>query len=250
MFGAELRWEIIHIEPNTIYNGDCLAGMKRIPDNSIDLVVTDPPYIMNKTSGSPTGCSMKEKWQGNLKAGDKTANIINTIKFKDWLPDVYRVLKNDSHCYIWVNDKNLSDLQIEAEKVGFRLHNILVWKKNNCTPNRWYMKNCEFILFLHKGKSFPINNLGDNQLYECQNINGKDKLHPTQKPLEYTERLILNSSKKGDMVFDPFMGSGTTAVAAINTKRNYIGFELDTTYCDIANKRIQDNSELFKEATC
>ena len=227
------------LELNKIYNMDCVVGMKRIPHNSIDLVVTDPPYIMNKTSGSSTGCSMKEKWQGNLKAGDKTANIINTIKFKDWLPDVYRILKNDSHCYIWVNDKNLSDLQVEAEKVGFRLHNILIWKKNNCTPNRWYMKNCEFILFLHKGKSFPINNLCDNQLYECQNINGKDKLHPTQKPLEYTERLILNSSKEGNVVFDPFMGSGTTAVAAINTNRKYTGFELSEEYCKIAEERIR-----------
>lgn len=212
--------------------------MKNILPESIDLVITDPPYIMNKTSGSQTNCSMKEKWQGNLKAGDKTANMVNTIKFSEWLPDVYRVLKPQSHCYIWVNDKNLSDLQVQCEKVGFRLHNILVWKKNNCTPNRWYMKNCEFVLFLHKGTSFPISNLGDSQYYECNNINGKDKLHPTQKPVEYIERLILNSSSEGNLIFDPFMGSGTTAIACINTKRNFIGFETDFTYFNMANERI------------
>jgi site-specific DNA-methyltransferase (adenine-specific) len=223
---------------NTIYNEDCLVGMKGIPDNSIDLVITDPPYKLNKTTGGLSITKFNEKWQGNLKASDKNANIMNDIKFSDWLPDVYRVLKENSHCYIWINDKNLSDLQNEAEKVGFRLHNILVWKKNNCTPNKWYMKNCEFILFLHKGKSFPIHNLGDAQFFDCQNINGKDKLHPTQKPIDYLERLIINSSNENEIVFDPFMGSGTTAVACINTNRNFIGFELDPTYCEIAKDRI------------
>ncbi len=164
--------------------------------------------------------------------------MLNNVKFKDWLPEVYRVLAEKSHCYIWINDKNLSDLQNEAEKTGFRLHNILVWKKNNCTPNKWYMKNCEFILFLHKGKSFPINNLGDAQFYDCLNINGKDKLHPTQKPLDYTERMILNSSKEGDYVLDCFMGSGTTGVAAKKLKRNFIGIELNDIHFNTAKQRI------------
>ena len=227
------------MELNKIYNMDCVEGMKLLPDCSIDLVITDPPYKLNKTTGSMTSSAKSESWQGNLRAGDKTANIVNIIKFSEWLPELYRVLKENSHCYIWVNDKNLVDLCNEAEKVGFRLHNILVWKKNNCTPNRWYMKNCEFILFLHKGKSFPINNLGDAQLYECDNINGKFKLHPTQKPLDYTDRLVLNSSNEGDVVLDMFMGSGTTAVACVNTNRKYIGFELSSEYCEIATKRVE-----------
>ena len=228
------------LELNKIYNKHCIDGLREIESNTIDLVITDPPYKLNKTTGSMTSSSKSERWQGNLKAGDKTANIENTIKFSEWLPEVYRVLKENSHCYIWVNDKNLVDLCNEAEKVGFRLHNILVWKKNNCTPNRWYMKNCEFILFLHKGKSFPINNLGDAQLYECDNINGKFKLHPTQKPVEYTDRLILNSSKEGETVLDIFCGSGTTLLSAKQNNRKYIGFELDIQHFDTARKRIQD----------
>ena len=223
-----------------LLNDDCLTILKGISTNSIDLVITDPPYKLNKTTGSMTSTSKAEKWQGNLKAGDKTANIINMVKFSEWLPEVYRVLKKDAHCYIWINDKNLIDLCNEAEKVGFKLHNILVWKKNNVTPNRWYMKNCEFILFLHKGKSFPIRNMGDAQLYECDNINGKDKLHPTQKPIEYLERLIIKSSNEFDTVLDCFMGSGSTGVACKNLNRKFIGIELDDNYFNIAKERIEN----------
>ena len=223
-----------------LLNDDCLTILKDISTNSIDLVITDPPYKLNKTTGSMTSSSKSDRWQGNLRAGDKTANITNVIQFSEWLPEIYRILKENSHCYIWVNDKNLVDLCNDAEKAGFRLHNILVWKKNNCTPNRWYMKNCEFIVFLHKGKSFPIKNLGDAQLFECDNINGKDKLHPTQKPITYLERLILNSSNELDTVLDPFMGSGSTGVSCINTNRKFIGIELDNTYYEIAKNRIQE----------
>ena len=229
-----------------LWCGDCLELMKNIDNESIDLVITDPPYKLNKTTGSMTSSSKSDRWQGNLRAGDKTANITNVIQFSEWLPEVYRVLKENSHCYVWVNDKNLVDLCNDAEKVGFRLHNILVWKKNNCTPNRWYMKNCEFIVFLHKGKSFPIKNLGDAQLFECDNINGKDKLHPTQKPITYLERLILNSSNELDTVLDSFMGSGSTGVACVNTNRKFIGIELDNTYFEIAKERIEKAVESTK----
>lgn len=185
-----------------------------------------------------TSSSMQEKWQGNLRAGDKTANINNIIKFSEWLPELYRVMKNPSHFYVFVNDKNVQDMLNEATKVGFELHNILVWKKNNCTPNRWYMKNCEFILFFHKGKSFPIHNKESSQFLEFKNINGKDKLHPTQKPTDLIKELILNSSKKGDLVFDPFMGSGSTLISAKELGRNYLGFDNDEKYYNISLKRI------------
>lgn len=211
-----------------------------IEDESIDLVITDPPYKLNKTTGSMTSSSKTEKWQGMLKAGDKKANIDNEILFSEWLPKVYKMLKKDAHMYVFVNDKNVQDMLNEAEKSGFFLHNILVWHKNNKTPNRWYMKDCEFILFFRKGKSFPINNLGDSQLMEFKNINGKDKLHPTQKPVELIQKLILNSSKIGDTVLDPFLGSGSTGVACISTNRKFIGIELDDKYYHIAKERIEN----------
>ena len=127
---------------------------------------------------------------------------------------------------------------IEKHINACRLHNILVWKKNNCTPNRWYMKNCEFVIFFHKGKSFPITNKNSSQLLEYKNINGKQKLHPTQKPTDLIKELILNSSKENDIVFDPFCGSGSTLVSAKELNRNYLGIDNDEKYINISLERL------------
>ncbi len=226
-----------------LYNGDCLEIMKNISNESVNLIITDPPYKLNKTTGSCTSSSMANKWQGNLKAGDKTVNMKNSIKFSEWMHEAFRVLKKDSHCYIFTNDKNLNDLINESLKVGFKLHNILVWKKNNKTPNRWYMKNCEFIIFLHKGKSIPINNKSSSQLLEYNNINGKEKLHPTEKPVDLLLEFVFNSTfNDDDIVLDMFMGSGSTGVACMNLNRRFIGIELDENYFNIAKERIENTN--------
>lgn len=218
--------------------GDCLELMKKIKDESIDLIVTDPPYKMNHSTGGCTNIGLKNKWQGNIKAGNTVMGFNLDISFSDWLPEIYRVLKPSSHCYIFCNDKNVQELLNEATKVGFRESNILVWIKNNATPNRYYMKNLEFILFLYKGYAKPINNMGSKCAVEVKNINGKDKLHPTEKPIELLEQYIENSSLEKDWILDPFMGSGSTGVACVNTNRNFIGFELDENYFKIAKERI------------
>lgn len=220
--------------------GDCLELLKKIKDNSIDLVVTDPPYKMNHNTGSCTNIGMKNKWQGNIKAGNTVMDFSLDIKFCQWLPEIYRILKPSSHCYIFCNDKNIQELLNEATKIGFRESNVLVWIKNNATPNRYYMKNLEFILFLYKGKAKPINNMGSKCAIEIKNINGKEKFHPTEKPIELLKQYIGNSSKENDWVLDPFMGSGSTGVAAKNLNRNFIGFELDNKYFEIAKERINN----------
>ena len=223
----------------TLMHGDCLEFMKQIPSNSIDLVVTDPPYSMKHSKG---GCTtpMRNSWTGKLKAGNKVVDFDADIKFSEWLPEVYRVLKNKSHCYIFCNDKNIQDHLNEATRCGFKESNILVWIKNNATPNRYYMKNLEFVLFLYKGNAKPINNMGSKCAVEVRNIIGKSKLHSTQKPVELLEMYIRNSSAENETVLDPFMGSGSIGVACINTGRKFIGMELDKGYFDIAVKRIAE----------
>ena len=186
----------------TLKNGDVLDELSLISDNYFDMAVIDPPYILNKTTGGVSKTGLVDKWQGNIKGSDRKASIQNDIKFEEWLPEVYRVMKDNSHCYIWTNDKNLSDLQVAAEKVGFRLHNILIWKKNNSTPNRWYMKNCEFTLFFKKGTAKTINNPSCKMVHKFNNPMG-NKLHPTEKPVELMEMYVLNSSNEGDLVLDP-----------------------------------------------
>lgn len=228
------------IELNKVYNEDFMEGVKLIPDCSIDLIVTDPPYKMNHSTGGCTNIGFKDKWQGNIKAGNTVMDFNTDIRFSKWLPEIYRILKPNAHTYIFTNDKNMLELLTETTKAGFRLSNILVWYKNNCTPNRYYMKNGEFILFLYKDKAKPINDMSSKTIIDIKNINGKDKLHPTEKPIDLLKIYINNSSSEGDIILDPFMGSGSTAVACIETKRNYIGFEIDKKYIEAYENRIKN----------
>jgi len=225
---------------NTIYNEDCLEGMKRIPDESVDLVVTDPPY---KTIG---GGDSNSRYVTDVILNRK--NIINgklfnhnDTSFSTWIPDVYRVLKDATHFYVMVNDKNMHELMDACVASGFQLVNILIWKKNNVTPNKFYMKNCEFILLYRKGGQRWINDMGTKHLLEIDNI--RNKKHPTEKPIELMEIFILNSSKTGDIVLDPFVGAGSTALASKKNDRQYIGFELDKDYYNIAQDRIKNHEQ-------
>ena len=237
-----------------LHNGDCLEVMRSIANNSIDLVATDCPYKIvsggcrkipkdgeRETSGILTHRHKDNKrtdWVDAVRTGKMFAN--NDIEFKDWLPDVYRILKDKSHCYIMVNSRNLAELQKQSEKVGFKFQNLLMWDKGNVTPNRWYMQGFECILMLRKGGAKNINNLGSSNILKVPNIIG-NKTHPTEKPIDLMRILIENSTQPNEIVLDPFMGSGSTMIACLNTNRKGIGIELDKHYFDIASKRITDH---------
>lgn len=225
------------METNVLYNQDCLKGMQEIPDESIDLVVTDCPYHISHNGTSCGGGGIFSDLQ-NKHANSGKLFAHNDIAFSEWLPDVYRVLKERTHCYIMVNAHNLKELQIEAEKVGFIFQNLLVWNKGNATPNRYYMQALEFILMLSKRPARSINDMGCSNILSVPNIIGNKK-HPTEKPVALMEQMIRNSSNEGDIVLDPFAGSGSTLVAAKNLHRNYIGYEIDKQYYDVANAALQ-----------
>ena len=217
---------------NKLYNDDCLKVLSGMGNESVDLVVTDCPYHI--VSG---GCT-----NDAVKIGDhyREGKLFehNEIDFKDWLPEIYRVLKPNSHCYIMISPRNLAELQTECENVGFVFQNILIWDKGNVTPNRYYMGAYEMILFLRKGKAKNINEMGTKNLLRIPNAVG-NKLHPTEKPSELMQIMIENSSEGGDVVLDPFMGAGSTGVACKRTNRNFIGIEIDEKYYKIAEQRIR-----------
>lgn len=250
------------MDVDVIYNQDCIEGMKQLPDECVDLVVTDCPYKIvaggvtieprkDETSGifrkrvisDNTKCSNKwlKKNADDIPCAVRSGKMFehNNISFAEWLPEIYRVLKSGSHCYIMINGRNLKDLQCEAEKVGFKFLNLLVWKKNNLTPNKFYMQQIEFILLLRKGKAKYINNMGTSNCLDIPNIIGKKK-HPTQKPVDLMKIFIENSSQKSEIVLDPFFGCGSTLVAAVQSDRHYIGFEIDEKYFDIACSWLDD----------
>lgn len=217
-----------------IYHNDFLLAANSIPNGSVDLVVTDPPYRVI-SGGKP---NKKGDPSGMLSKNDGKIFDYNDIDARQWFPEIYRVLKQNTHCYVMTNTINLDEYIKIAKDVGFKIHNILVWEKNNATPNRWYMKNGEFILFLRKGKAKSINNKGSKMIHSFSNILG-GRFHPTEKPVELMKFYIENSSNVDDVVLDPFMGSGSVGVACIQSGRKFIGCEIDS-YYDIAKYRLQD----------
>ena len=221
--------------------GDCLERMKEIPDNSVELCVSDIPY---KLTGGGKGDGAKSKRPKGILS-DNT-QLMQVPNFEDWLPELYRVMKDGSHIYLMCNFKNLNDLMNKSLAVGFKHINLLVWEKNNCTPSQFYMKNCEYTLLLRKGKSKYINDIGGSKtVHKFNNIIG-NKVHPTEKPEELMKFYVENSSNKGDTVLDMFMGCGSTGVACLNTNRSFIGIELDDNYFNVAKDRI-DNAVKEKD---
>ena len=222
----------------TLLFGDCLQRMKEIPDNSIDLCVSDIPY---KLTGGGKGDGINSKRPKGILQ-DNT-QLMKVPKFKEWLPELYRVMKDGTHIYLMCNFLNLNQLMNDAQEAGFKMINLLVWEKNNCTPSQFYMKNCEYTLLIRKGSSKYINNIGASKtVHKFDNIIG-NKVHPTEKPIELMKFYIENSSNRGDTVLDMFMGSGSTGVACLNTGRNFIGVELDENYFNIATDRIDQVQE-------
>ena len=210
------------METNVIYNEDCIGedGMCRLPDNSIDLIVTDPPYkTTTRGCSGGTGGMLKTELSMQGKIFEN-----NDITPEEYLPKLYRVLKPKGHCYIMTNDKNLLDFMNAVEKSKFNRYKNLIWRKNTAITNMFYMDDREYILFCYKGKAKKINNCGTRTTIDAKNP--RNKVHDTQKPIKLMKILIENSSKKGDIILDPFMGSCSTAIACIQTNRRYIGYEI------------------------
>ena len=222
---------------------DMREALPGLQTASVDLIVSDVAYDV--ISGGNT--TKHRRCGGILNANDGKIFKENNIHISEYAAEMFRVLKDPSHCYIMSNVKNMFEVHAEMIRAGFKLHNVLMWRKNTVNPNRWYMKNGEYILMFRKGKAFPIANKSTKTIMdfddepiaiEVKNIVGPDKPHPTVKPVLLMETLIRNSSKPGDWVLDMFMGSGTTGEAAINLGRNFIGIEMDPEHYLTACKRL------------
>lgn len=216
---------------NVIYNEDCLEGMKKIPNNSIDLIVTDPPYGMSFISNY-------RKVQHKSIVNDDNLEWLSLF-----LCEIERVLKENTHCYIFCSHHNIETF-ISQSKKYFTLKNILVWIKNNTGMgdlDNDYAPQYEFILYLSKGKR-KLNGRRDSNILYFNRTN--NEFHPTQKPTNLIRFLINKSSTINQIVLDPFMGCGTTAVACKELGRVYVGFELEESYIKIAKKRLLQNNLL------
>ena len=237
--------------PPNLICGECIAELKHIKDESIDLIVTDPPYRITSRGNAGNSGGMLQK-DINKKG---QVFIYNNIDCSEYAPEFYRVLKNGSHCYVMTNHINLihmlntfTDLRTDEEKkngvkpYGFHFIKSLVWDKGNKIMGQYYMSQFEYILFFRKGKGIKINNCGTSDILSVPNVKLKDEngknLHDTEKPVGLMEILIGNSSKENNVVLDPFMGIGSAGIACQNLGRQFIGIEIDKHYYEIAMQRI------------
>jgi len=229
------------IELNKIYNEDCLEGMKRIPDEYVNLLVTDPPYKLTKRGNCG---NMSGYWVEELTLQGKVFSN-NDIDIESYINELFRILKDDSHCYIMCNNLNLPHFLDVIDKSEFKFIKNLIWDKQKKICGRYYMNQFEYIIMLRKGKERTVNNCGIGDILSISAAKTKKKngenIHNSEKPISLMQILITQSTDAGDIVLDPFMGSGTTAIACMNTNRNFIGFELNKEYYDIANRRIEEN---------
>ena len=223
-------------ELNNIYNADSYKAIKDIPDKSIDLVIIDPPYDIPHTTG---GGMLVEKGIRNMFDNLVENNITNAFDF-EILKEFDRIMKK-RNIYIWCNKLLIPKL---FEYYKGSLFDIICWHKTNAMPlcGSKYLTDTEYCLYFHD--TMKLNTTYDTaKTHYEQPINIKDKQkygHPTCKPVNILENLIINSSNEGNIVFDAFAGSGATLVAAKNQNRQYLGFEIDPKWARVAKDRLEN----------
>lgn len=219
---------------------DAMELLRTIPNSSVDLILTDPPYKTTpRGNAGNTGGMLKTE---RFSKGRLFDNMNVTVK--DYAPEFYRVLKVGSHCYVMCNHRNLIEMLNVFTDCGFHFCKSLIWEKGNKITSTFYMNSFEYILFFYKEKGIKINNCGTPDLLHIPNKKTKDEngknLHDTEKPIELMKILIENSTQERQLVLDPFLDIGSTAIACKNTNRRFIGSEIDKHYFDIAKIRIEE----------
>lgn len=219
-----------------LYRGDCLELMKDIPDGSIDMVLTDPPYMINTKS---TGVGKLNPWADYCNA---------SFWYSEWIRQARRMLKDTGCLWSFLNWRSFVTFQKAACDIGWPIESVLVWDK--CCIGTGSLKGLRpsyELVALWAMPDFKIENRG---LYDIQRFkwsNKKPHGHPAEKPVDLMKWLVEQSSKPGDTVCDLFMGSGTTGEACVLMGRSFIGMELDLDCFEAAQRRIQEAEKCLKE---
>ena len=235
------------MEFNKVYRLDCLEGLKKMESESVDLIFTDPPYFQYRAK--------------NVKGLKNHKDVVTEFEFdlyqteeeylqflENVLVECYRVAKPGAAGYLFCGDDFVSYINRLVEKTGFQFRKVIHWHKTNPFPafytRKMFSNSMEMMVHFSKGIPNTWNHKVVNQMHnfiETPICMGKErKAHKTQKPLKVCIPYIEISSNEGDVVLDPFMGSGSTAVAAYQLGRQFIGFERSTEYCDIIDLRFKE----------
>ena len=230
---------------------DAYEFLLEVPSDSIDLILTDPPYEISRPSGfidsltKPDGSPQSERtlrrFGISLDFGEWDKNELNLLPY---INEMYRVLRPSGTMIMFYDLWKITPIKNMMEASKFKQIRFIEWIKTNPVPINSkinYLTNSREIALTGVKKSKPtFNSQYDNGIYKYPIYHGKDRFHPTQKSLKLFEELIQKHTNENDTVLDCFLGSGTTAVAALNTKRNFIGCEIDNGYYNKMVERIED----------
>lgn len=215
---------------NEVHVGDCLGLMDLLDDKSVDLIVTDPPYLMNYQSRRRVATEQFKRIENDVDSHELISK---------YFAECHRIMKDDTAIYAFCSWHHIDFFKTEFER-HFKLKNIIVWNKNNHGSGDLkgaYAPKHEFVLYGHKGRSiFREKRIPD--VIDCAKIASPKLTHPTEKPTALLDVFIRNSSDVGDVVFDGFAGTGSTGLSAIKNGRNFIGVEIDAEYATLANRRL------------
>jgi len=238
-----------------LFHGDCLQLLPQFPRGSIDMIFADPPYFLS--NGGIT-CHAGRMVSVNKGEWDVSHGIEENHKFNlAWLSECQQVLTKNG--VIWVSGTAhvIFSVGFAMQQLGFKILNDIIWFKPNASPNlscRYFTHSTETVIWAAKNQksrhtfNYELmrqlsNGKQMRNLWEIPPPQPKEKVHgkhPTQKPLKLLERILLASTNEGDVVLDPFNGSGTTAVAAVRLGRKYIGIDISQEYLDLTIKRLED----------
>lgn len=217
--------------PPLVSQVDAVTWLNSLAPESVDLAITDCAYESlekHRAKGTTT----------RLKVSDGSSNpwfdIFPNSRFPDLFNGFYRALKRNAHLYFYCDAETMFVAKPIAEAAGFKFWKPIVWEKQSIGMGYHYRAKCEFILFFEKGKR-KLNDLGISDVISCKRIRDG---YPTEKPVEVSEVLVKQSSDLGDLVIDPFMGSGSVGVAALRNGRRFAGTDISDSAVKLASERL------------
>ncbi|HTL38591.1 MAG TPA: site-specific DNA-methyltransferase [Kofleriaceae bacterium] len=211
--------------------GDAVAWLRTLPASSVDLLITDPPYeSLEKHRAIGTTTRLKH----SKASSNDWFSIFPNSRFPELFAEAFRVLKKDTHFYLFCDPETMFVAKPLAEEAGFKFWKPLIWNKVRIGMGYHYRARYECVLFFEKGKR-KLHDLGIADIIDAPRVNNG---YPAEKPPEVSEVLIKQSSDPGELVIDPFMGSGSVGVAAIRNQRNFRGNDLCAEALSITQQRL------------
>lgn len=245
---------------NQVLHGDAFDLLKQIPEESVQLVLTDPPYNISGTKFDLLNNKTGGPWKRVNETWDEFKTSDEYLEFSTkWINLCDKLLKPNGSTMICCTHHNIAEVIFPLKKLGYKFQNIITWRKINPMPNvtkRMFTHSTEYVVWFTKGKNWIYNyeemkkyNSGKQlrDVWEFPVLQGKERIkdesgkpaHPTQKPMKLFTRLIEAATNEEDLILDPFIGTGTTAEVALLNNRKWIGIEQEEKYVKIANERIK-----------